>query len=109
VRDAREHAVGRARAAGANEDDVALVVGELVINVVVHGQPTSAVSVATHVARGVFWVTVSAQQREVMLPDVAAESGRGLLIARALTVVFRCETRQGGYQAFVAGFAARTE
>jgi anti-sigma regulatory factor (Ser/Thr protein kinase) len=47
----------------------------------------------------------------VVLPepveDTEAESGRGLLLTHALTAVFRCERRQHGYQAFVAGFTVR--
>ncbi|MFI1380786.1 hypothetical protein [Embleya sp. NPDC020886] len=56
-------------------------------------------------------MTVLARQAPVDLPrpveDPDAESGRGLLITRALTISFRCEPRQGGYQAFVAGFVVR--
>lgn len=111
MRIAREYAAAMARAAGADEDDVAEVVSELTTNVVVHGHPTSPVLVTTHATDNVFWVTVSARQPEVVLPqpteDLEAESGRGLLITRALTVEFRCERRQCGYQAFVAGFAVR--
>jgi anti-sigma regulatory factor (Ser/Thr protein kinase) len=111
VRIARKHAAVRARAAGADEDDVAEVVSELTTNVFAHGHPTSAVLVATHTAEGVFWVTVLARQSEVVLPepveDTEAESGRGLLLTHALTAVFRCERRQHGYQAFVAGFTVR--
>jgi anti-sigma regulatory factor (Ser/Thr protein kinase) len=87
------------------------VVSELTTNIFVHGHPTSAVLVTTHAADGVFWVTVLARQRAVVLPQPAekpeAESGRGLLLIHALTTVFRCERRQNGYQAFVAGFAVR--
>ncbi|WP_406283621.1 ATP-binding protein [Embleya sp. NBC_00896] len=108
MRSAREHAAARAAVAGADVDDVAEVVSELTTNVFVHGHPTSAVLVATHTANGTFWVTVLARQDEVELPepteDPEAESGRGLVLTRALTTVFRCERRQGGYQAFVAGF-----
>lgn len=102
----------RGKAVGTNAHDVALVVGELVANVFEHGHPTSAVLVATHTADGTFWVTVLARQEEVQLPtpaeDPEAESGRGLLLTQALTTVFRCERRQGGYQAFVAGFEVLT-
>ncbi|MGC0422976.1 ATP-binding protein [Embleya sp. AB8] len=109
VRAARDHVTLRGRAAGANADDVALVVGELVTNVFVHGRPRSAVLVTTDTADGIFWVTVSARQDPVNLPppteDPDAESGRGLLLAHTLTTVFRCERRARGYQAFVAGFA----
>jgi anti-sigma regulatory factor (Ser/Thr protein kinase) len=111
VRTAREYAAARARVAGADEDDVSEVVSELTTNVVVHGRPTDPALVTTHTAEGVFWVTVLARQREVVLPppieNPEAESGRGLLITHALTIAFRCERRQCGYQAFVAGFALR--
>ncbi|MFE3204088.1 ATP-binding protein [Embleya sp. NPDC059237] len=109
MRTAREHAAAGARIAGVDADDVAQVVGELATNAFVHGNPTSPVVVSTHIADGVFWVTVFARQAPVELPpsveDPDAESGRGLLITRALTTTFRCERRRGGYQAFVAGFA----
>ncbi|GCD94328.1 ATP-binding protein [Embleya hyalina] len=109
VRTAREHAAVRARAVGVNADDVAEVVGELATNAFVHGHPTSPVLVTTHLAGPLFWVTVLVRQAPVELPrpvvDPDAESGRGLLITHALTSAFRCERRQGGYQAFVAGFA----
>ncbi|MFI6583573.1 ATP-binding protein [Embleya sp. NPDC050493] len=109
VRMARHHVVPRCRAVRADEDDVALVVAELVANVFTHGHPAGPVVVSTDLDGDMFWVTVSARQAAVLLPDAVndpyAESGRGLLLARALTSVFRCERRPGGQMAFVAGFA----
>ncbi|MYW03441.1 ATP-binding protein [Streptomyces sp. SID3343] len=109
VRTAREHAAAKARVAGAHEDDVAVVISELTTNVFVHGRPTSVVLVTTHTADGLFWVTVLARQPAVKLPQPVeepdAESGRGLLLTHSWTTTFRCERRQNGYQAFIAGFA----
>lgn len=65
---------------------------------------------ATHTTGSVFWVTVLNRQDEVVLPqpaeDPEAEAGWGLLLTHALTIAFRCERPQCGYQAFVAAFAA---
>lgn len=112
VRCAREHAAARAAIAGADTDDVAEVVSELTTNVFSHGHPSSPVVVTTHMTEGIFWVTVLARQDVVELPrpteDLQAESGRGLLLTYALASAFRCERRQGGYQAFVAGFDVLT-
>jgi anti-sigma regulatory factor (Ser/Thr protein kinase) len=109
VRTARDHAALRGAAAGVDPDDVRSVVVELVTNVYKHGHPVSAVLVTTRLNDGMFWVTVTARQDDVTLPepveDPDAESGRGLLMVSVLTTAFRCERRERGYQAFIAGFA----
>jgi len=62
------------------------IVGELVANVVLHGAPPFGMCIDWHEDRPTFYISDRGDETRLLyaVPDRYAESGRGLLIVRAL-------------------------
>ncbi|WP_436788901.1 ATP-binding protein [Yinghuangia sp. YIM S10712] len=113
VRQARAYVKRSCVALGAPPDDPETVVSELVTNAFTHASTDGPQGILVRCFRrgDMLWLEVLDRRSETELPvleaDMEAEGGRGLLLARALSKVFRCEAREGGYCAVVVGFEAR--